>query len=338
MAESLRINRKRRKVVQSNNNFIKTRYFQKGQNLPLVMEPNADGVDIFEWVKANKSEVTDTLHKHGGILFRDCNITNVKNFHLFINQISGELLEYSDNVTPRSTVKNQIYTSTDFAKDQHIELHNEMAYSHEWPMKIFFYCDIPAQTGGETPIADSRRIYEKLDPTIIKKFSEKNVMYVRNLGLPLGVRWQDAFQTEERKVVEEICKKNNMNCIWKTGDHLRIEQVRPAITRHPVTDEPLWFNQISAFHLTTLNDEIRQELLHQYDEQDVPKNSFYGDGTSIEREVLQEIREVYTEQTVKFPWQKGDILMLDNMMVAHGRTPYTGDRKTLVGMTESKNW
>jgi hypothetical protein len=37
---------------------------------------------------------------------------------------------------------------------------------------------------------------------------------------------------------------------------------------------------------------------------------------------------------VSFPWQRGDILMLDNILAAHGRAPYEGPRKILVGMTE----
>ena len=43
------------------------------------------------------------------------------------------------------------------------------------------------------------------------------------------------------------------------------------------------------------------------------------------------------EQAVAFPWERGDILMLDNMLVAHGRKPFTGPRKILVGMAEMTN-
>jgi hypothetical protein len=44
----------------------------------------------------------------------------------------------------------------------------------------------------------------------------------------------------------------------------------------------------------------------------------------------------YHAETVSFPWQQGDLLMPrhDNMLVAHGRAPYTGRREVLVGMAE----
>jgi alpha-ketoglutarate-dependent taurine dioxygenase len=43
---------------------------------------------------------------------------------------------------------------------------------------------------------------------------------------------------------------------------------------------------------------------------------------------------VYREAAVCFAWQKGDLLMVDNMLVAHGRAPFTGPRRILVAMAE----
>ncbi|MCS0670056.1 TauD/TfdA family dioxygenase [Cytobacillus firmus] len=338
MTKTLKVERRTRQTVQMNKPLVTKNLLKEEKLLPIVITPNSEEVDLFKWARKSREELNALLLKHGGILFRGFKVEGTRDFHTFIREIAGDLLEYKDHATPRSAVKNQIYTSTDFDSDQWIELHNEMAYSNEWPMKIFFYCNIAAVSGGETPIANSREIYQKIDPEIRKKFEDKQVMYVRNLGLTLGMKWQDVFQTEVKEEVEEICRQNAMDCIWKTDDHLRIEQIRPAITDHPVTGEPLWFNQITAFNLTTLNKEIREEILRQYEVQDVPKNSFYGDGTEIEPEVLEHIRKVYEEETVMFSWQEGDILMLDNMLTAHGRSPYTGNRRTLVGMTETCSW
>ena len=105
--------------------------------------------------------------------------------------------------------------------------------------------------------------------------------------------------------------------------------------KHPRTGESLWFNHGTFFHVTTLTPTIRDGLLQQFDEEDLPTNTYYGDGTPIEPEVLEHLRTVYRENMVMFPWQKGDLLLLDNMLTVHARTPYRGQRRVLTGMAEA---
>ena len=121
---------------------------------------------------------------------------------------------------------------------------------------------------------------------------------------------------------------------WKDGERLRTRAVRPALARHPRSGEVLWFNHATFFHISTLAPEIRSELLELFDEPDLPANTYYGDGSPIELEVLDNLRSIYQRETLRFPWQRGDVLLLDNMMVAHGRAPFHGERKILVGMAE----
>jgi hypothetical protein len=111
--------------------------------------------------------------------------------------------------------------------------------------------------------------------------------------------------------------------------------VREPIRRHPRTGESIWFNHAAFFHVTTLDPLIRETFLAEFDEEDLPSNTYYGDDSKIEEPVLDAIREAYRRETVSTPWQIGDVLMLDNMLVAHGRSPYEGPRKVLVGMADA---
>ena len=79
---------------------------------------------------------------------------------------------------------------------------------------------------------------------------------------------------------------------------------------------------------------MRNALLQEFGQYDLPSNTFFGDGEVIESDVMDEIREAFERETVMFPWQRGDLLALDNMLVAHGRTPYEGPRQILVGMAQ----
>jgi alpha-ketoglutarate-dependent taurine dioxygenase len=95
----------------------------------------------------------------------------------------------------------------------------------------------------------------------------------------------------------------------------------------------VWFNHGTFFHVSTLDPETRLALLAQVGEADLPNNTYYGDGSPIEPEVLDHLREAYRRETVSFPWEAGDVLMVDNMLVAHGRSPFAGPRQILVGMS-----
>jgi alpha-ketoglutarate-dependent taurine dioxygenase len=201
-------------------------------------------------------------------------------------------------------------------------------------MKIFFFCQRPATRGGETPIADCRKVFERIDPKVRQRFIEKGWMLVRNFGHGLSLSWQSVFQTEERSAVETYCREAGIETEWR-GDRLRTKQVRQAVARHPVTGEPVWFNHAAFFHVSTLESSTREGLLAGLEEEELPNNTYYGDGSPIETSVLDEIREAYQRETVSFAWQERDLLMLDNMLVAHGRNPYTGPRKILVAMAES---
>jgi alpha-ketoglutarate-dependent taurine dioxygenase len=193
---------------------------------------------------------------------------------------------------------------------------------------------LAASEGGETPIADIRRIYARVSPSVRERFAERGWMYVRNFGAGFGLPWQSVFQTTDKTIVEEHCRKNGIEFEWKENDGLRTRAIRPAIHRHPRTGETVWFNHATFFHVTTLEPAVREMLRVEFSEIDLPTNSFYGDGSPIEDAVLEELREIYRSEEVVFPWQKDDVLMLDNMLMAHGRRPYAGERKILVGMAE----
>ena len=326
------INRKVFKIAQSE--LINTECMSPEHSLPLVIKPAVDGVDLIRWSVNNREFIETNVLRYGGILFRGFQVRLVSEFENLIGAISGRLIEYSYGSTPRSKVSGDIYTSTEYPADQLIPLHNEMAYSSDWPMKIYFFCMEAAKKGGETPIADSRKVFQRIDSKVKEQFLQKKVMYVRNYGEGLDLHWKDVFQTSEKSEVEAYCRKVGIEFEWKDGDHLRTRQVCQAVATHPKAGESVWFNQAHLFHVSGLKPKVREFLLSNFDELDLPRNAYYGDGSAIETSVLDEIREIYHQEAITFSWQKGDILMLDNMLTAHGRMPFSGSRKVVVGMAE----
>ena len=159
-------------------------------------------------------------------------------------------------------------------------------------------------------------------------------MYVRNFIKGTDLPWQEVFQTTDKVEVEEYCRSARIEFEWKGPDRLRLRQVRAAVSFHPRTAEPVWFNQVVLFHPSSLAASVRDSLLSIVAEEDLPKNCYYGDGSAIESSAIDEIRRAYAQRTVMFPWQEGDVLLVDNMLVAHGRRAFQGAREILVAMTE----
>lgn len=290
------------------------------------------------WAEGHRDWIASRMAEKGGLLFRGFELPAVEDFDRVLQAISAEeLLEYRERSSPRSAVAGKIYTSTDYPPEQSIFLHNENSYQKTWPLRIFFFCQRPAQSGGETPIADTRRVYERVAPEVRERFAAKRWMYVRNFGDGFGLPWQSVFQTEDRAEVEAHCRRNGIELEWKDGGRLRTRAIRRAATPHPLTGEMVWFNHATFFHVSTMPAAIREALLEQFAPEDLPANTFYGDGSPIEPETLDHLRACYAAETVSFPWQQGDLLMLDNMMVAHGRAPFSGERAILVGMSHPQS-
>ena len=325
----------RRKAVDvSATSLVELTPMEEGRPLPLVARPTVPGVDLIDWVSKEKELINKHLLEHAGILFRGFQPPSIGDFEKLVEALSGSLLRYTYRSTPRSEVEGKIYTSTEYPHDQHIPLHNEMAYSRSWPQKIWFYCVTAAPVGGETPFADSRQVYRDVAPAVRQRFEDKGVMYVRNYGGGLDLPWQNVFNTDDRSEVEAYCEKSGIEFEWRSDDRLRTRQVVAGVRKHPVTGDPLWFNQAHLFHVSSLLPEIRDNLLEAVGEDELPRNAYYGDGSPISDADLAEVRRVLKEDEIVFPWEQGDIALLDNMLAAHGRRPFEGPRKVLVGMAE----
>ena len=306
-----------------------------GSMLPLVARPAVAGVDLVSWAKNHLNVIHADLSRYGAILFRGFELRGPEVFAEFIRATSdGDLLAYTNRSTPRTEIGGNIYTATEYPANQVIPLHNENSYQSSWPLKIYFFCVTSPKQGGATPLADSRKVFDRIRPEIREEFARRKVMYVRNYGDSLDLDWQQVFQTIDRTEVEAFCRREGLEFEWKDRTRLRTRQICQAVASHPETGEMIWFNQAHLFHVSSLAPDVSEYLLAEIKQAELPRNAYYGDGTPIEPSFLEEIRAAYREETVTFTWQEGDILLVDNMLVAHGREPFVGSRKVLVGMSE----
>jgi non-ribosomal peptide synthetase component F/alpha-ketoglutarate-dependent taurine dioxygenase len=310
---------------------VKTRLLYDDQTLPLVIEPEREDVDLAEWATTNNEFVNTNLLRHGALLFRGFDVPAVRDFERFAQALCPALYgEYGD--LPREEMGGKVYGSTPYPADETILFHNESSHMHRWPMLIWFYCVKPSEAGGETPIVDCRKIYHALEPDLRRMFAERGLMYVRNFTPGLDVSWQQFFHSGERSVVEDYCRQAGIDFEWRSDGGLRTRQICPAILKHPQTGEMVFFNQLQLHHVSCLAPAVRESLLSMMPEEDFPRNVYYGDGARIEDSVMDQLLMLYRQCAVAFSWQPHDIIMLNNMLVAHSRNPYVGERKIVVAL------
>jgi alpha-ketoglutarate-dependent taurine dioxygenase len=319
--------------------------------LPLVVRPK-HGVTAGELpalLRTHSGALHERLLRNGGLLFRGFDIQGSNDFAGVIDALAtGPSVRYIGGDSPRKRVQGSIYTSTEAPSAVKIPLHNELSFVRHHPKHIFFYCDVAPAHAGETILGDARRIYHALDPEVRQRFIERQISYVScyygtsrlmaalNALQPSHKSWHDVFETESPTEVERLCREYDFSFAWHDENWIRISQTRPAARTHPETNEWVWFCQP---HLYDFNPRLlglwryigaklfyarRHTRLHEV---------FYGDGSKLPRSDLYHLLDVLDRNTVAFPWQRGDVLVLDNILTMHGRATFAGKRRILAAMT-----
>lgn len=324
---------KRQSIRVSQDSLVTTSPLVPGHRL-LLIEPGADHVDVMAWAAEQRGWIEEKLLEHGGLLLRGFAVPDSAAFQQLARVITPDLLDYVERAAPRKQVLGKVFTSTEYPADQWIPLHHEMSYSHNWPTKLYFYCEVAATRDGFTPVADDRDVLARMPEEIKAPFLEKGVMYVRNYGQGGDMPWWEVFQTRERGEVERYLESTGTEYEWLGGEQLRTRMRRQVLATHPRTGDTVWFNHAHMFHISNMPAAVRAALLQEFSEHELPRNSFYGDGSRIPDEHAEAIRTLYRESAAYFPWQKGDVLLLDNFLVTHGRSPFEGPRRICVAMAE----
>ncbi|OZY86400.1 hypothetical protein CBP51_05065 [Cellvibrio mixtus] len=301
---------------------------------PLLIKANVPNIDLGKWLKDKYDLVNQYLYDYGAILYRDFNLHGDDEFLKYMQSVPYEMLNYLERSSPRKTIANKVYTSTIYPADQVIPLHNENTASITFALKVWFFCNKSANSGGETPIADSRRILQRIDPGILTKFRKLGWLLVRNYGNHLGYDWEEAFDGMDKESVERYFRSNQIDWKWLSDGGLQTRQQRSATIIHPVTGKESWFNHVAFWHPANLAPEIRDFMLKEVGEDGLPYNTYFGDGSKIPDEVANHLRDVYLLEKRKFSWQEGDLLLVDNVLTSHGRESYEGERAIRVAMAE----
>lgn len=309
-----------------------TPLFSTANHHPVVITPASDSSlsALHEYFASSAEAIRELLARHGGILFRGFGLNGPEDFRDCSERLGAKAFDYIGGNSPRSRVAADVYTSTEYPSSEVISLHNEMSYLPRWPSRLFFYSVVPASSGGQTSLASSIDVLHTVPPEIVSELRRRKIKYIRNLqsSIPLGKNWQATYQTQDRDEVESIAATQGSTCQWQADGALRVSTVCEAFTTHAQQGE-VWFNQAEQWHPTALNPAIRQMFEQMVGKGNLPHECEYGDGEPMDEETMAEIRRALDRSKLLFDWQRNDLLMIDNLLMMHGRESFKGERKTL---------
>ncbi|AFV87759.1 MULTISPECIES: TauD/TfdA family dioxygenase [Alteromonas] len=302
---------------------------------PLIIQPRVRGVDVAFFLNKYRDQFNATLCEFGAIVLRASGVDEAVDFKKISDSISPHSMPYEEKSTPRASINDvqHVYTSTEYPSRLKIDLHCENSYAHVWPNKVMFWCKRPAEQGGETLLADTRKVLAMLPDWLVTECQHSNVYYRRTFSTEIGYGWQAAFDVNTVSELEAKLILKGYQWEWK-GGNLHTLRSGNWIANHPRTQEQVWFNHAHFFHPMSVSSSLGQDP-------DAARNiaatlpyRVTFESQAIDDNAVAQIRSAFQACSYRLPLKKGDVLMIDNMLMAHGRNAFEGERQVFVTMTE----
>lgn len=306
--------------------------------LPFVVEDAVRGLDVERlavWLQSHDDEIRGLLAATGAVLFRETGVHTSAEFGRACQAHTPTLLPYIGGGSPRTPLEGLVYTSTEYAAQVSIPLHCEATYLPHVPRRIWFFCRVAPVDRGETPLGDMRRVRGRLPVALVDEFRERGLLYLMNLpdGRGFGKSWQQTYGSADRDTVEARLREQHAEWTWNPDGGLTVRMRAPALLRHSATGEEIWTNQAVNWHPAHLGETHVRKMMSVFgDESRFPKAVTFGDGGPITAAAIETIAAALAAEERTFTWRRGDILLVDNEVIAHGRQPFTGDRAIDVAM------
>ena len=300
---------------------------------PPILRAEASG-DAPGWAAEHRDALRAVVAEHGAVLVRGLGLGSPAEISEVFRRLTTTLMSEKEAFAPRRVYTDGVYSSATWPANQQMCMHHELSYRLEVPSLMLFACLRAPDRGGATAVSDSPTVLDALPKDLAERFERDGWLLARSYNDEIGATLAEAFGTEDRGAIESYCRANAIEFAWQPDGGLRTRQRRDAVVRHPMTGRRCFFNQIAFLNEWTIAAEIREYLVDVYGAEGLPFNTSFGTGEPLTEEIVELINAVYEAQTVREPWQSGDLMLVDNIRTAHSREAYDGPREILVGMAE----
>jgi len=290
----------------------------------------ADAVDA--WVAGRRDDMDTLLNIHGAILFRGFPLASVEDFDRFVRAFDYPNFQYRDSLSNAVRVNRteRVFTANEAPPDVEIFMHHEMAQTPVYPSRLFFFCEKPSEAAGATPICRSDRLWTRIKgelPEFAAAAEARGLLYTNvmpdadDASSGQGRSWRSTFMVDDRDAAEARLSELGYRWEWLDDGSLRATTPTLPAVRTLGDGRQVFFNQLIAGFRgwkDTRNDPA--------------KAITYGDAAPLDAEAVERLCDIADELTFEIPWQAGDVALIDNYLVMHGRRPFKGTRKVLASL------
>ncbi len=302
---------------------------------PLIYVPRVTVPRLYaavDWLKASRQLLLDQLERHGAIVFRGFPIAGDADFDAALGAFQLENFPYEGSLSNavRRHRTERVFTANEAPPDVEIYLHHELAQTPVYPTRLFFYCETAPEAGGATPICRSdwllARLRDRL-PEFVARCERLGVRYINfmpadeDMESGQGRGWRALLGAENRVEAEARLKSLGYGWSWFDGGVLRACSPALPAVRTLSGGKSVFFNQLVAAWRGWSDSRNEAE-----------RSISFGDHSEIPDKDMQIVAETAEEITVDLRWQAGDMALVDNMQVMHGRRPYSGRRLVLASL------
>lgn len=309
---------------------------------PLFIQPRGDALQssdaFYGWVRAMRPALDAAIAEHGGIVLRGFPVADTEDFATFIETFPPFEGGYAGGRAPRATISGRVMEATRLSSSVRLALHSEMAYRRDYPGRVAFFSRQTAAVGGETLIGDVRTLANDMDPVLRDKIETLGTRTAINFGPKATDQsasyghmdqrgWNHSFETDDAMQVEALCAERGLQPLWNQDGSLTVLNVLDPFVVHPRTGKTLYRSILHMKPQAEQNLDLEISKTKKY-----PTGATLGDGTRLTAAEMAHIDALCDRVTYAWPWHDGDVMVLDNLQVWHGRNPYEGARDVQVAL------
>jgi alpha-ketoglutarate-dependent taurine dioxygenase len=283
----------------------------------------------------HREELAKLLPEHGAVLISGLSLSSAADLAGVRQALGYRPARPREHFAERHELADGVWSPPSWPADREQCLHHEGCYGVDFPRVLLMTCLVPPQAGGELLLGDTRQVLARVPPPLRERFRAEGWRFERNFRPHFGLQWPAAFGVATPADAERFCAERLIGCAWRPDGVLHVAQRRPAVVRHPETGHECWFNDVAFFSQWSVDAEERRVLLAAFGPAGLPFSTAFGGGDPLSEPDWRALLDAYEAVMCRVPWRPGDLVVIDNVLTAHGRTPYSGRLLVAVAPAET---